>query len=344
MWAGTQGLILFSVVRSPQIFKTWFRLLLTAYVFSYTSFCRHGEVTHGIEAVCVHQREVAAQEWEGPLEFAALALWFDEHALYQQGRRKIDLEIRSPVFITRRFSFQGGNGRFLLLSELQACLWQLLQTHRMVEAGRNLWISSHPTPLPKQGHLWPVTQEHVPLDFNYLQVWRVHSTYEQLLLVFGHWFCLEQEKKKAFPGIQVTLPVFQFISRTLVLALGTTGKKLGPSILFAPSLQVFIYSDEIQLEPAHLWAEQSKHTQPFLTGKGLQFFASFLWPFLIPSAGAYWREASGGWWHRAALALLLNGEYRFTGVVFSRLVLPEGEKNHSFPLHCNCLDEWAMAG
>lgn len=66
----------------------------------------------------------------------------------------------------------------------------------MVEAGRDLWVSSHLTHLPKQGHLEPVSQVHVPLDFYYLQVSRVHSTYGQPLPVFGHWFCLEQDKKK----------------------------------------------------------------------------------------------------------------------------------------------------
>ncbi|PKU47740.1 hypothetical protein llap_1940 [Limosa lapponica baueri] len=40
--------------------------------------------------------------------------------------------------------------------------------HRMVEVGRDIWRSSSPTPLLKQGHPEQVTQDHVPSAFEYL--------------------------------------------------------------------------------------------------------------------------------------------------------------------------------
>jgi len=39
----------------------------------------------------------------------------------------------------------------------------LLQNHRMVKAGRDLWRSSGPTPLLSQCHLEPVAQDRVAL-------------------------------------------------------------------------------------------------------------------------------------------------------------------------------------
>ena len=42
------------------------------------------------------------------------------------------------------------------------------QNHRMVEAERDLWRSSGPTLLLKQGHLEPAAQDHVQTAFEYL--------------------------------------------------------------------------------------------------------------------------------------------------------------------------------
>jgi len=39
----------------------------------------------------------------------------------------------------------------------------------MVEVGRDLWGSSSPTPLPKQGHLEQAAKDHVKVDFEDLQ-------------------------------------------------------------------------------------------------------------------------------------------------------------------------------
>lgn len=45
---------------------------------------------------------------------------------------------------------------------------QNTQNHRMVEVGRDLYRSSGPNPLLKQGHLKPVAQDHVQMIFHCL--------------------------------------------------------------------------------------------------------------------------------------------------------------------------------
>jgi len=57
------------------------------------------------------------------------------------------------------------------------------QNHRLTEVGRDLWRSSGPTPLIKQGHLEPVVQDHVQTGFEYLQGWRLHSLSGKPVLV-----------------------------------------------------------------------------------------------------------------------------------------------------------------
>ena len=48
------------------------------------------------------------------------------------------------------------------------------QNHRMVGIGRDLWGSSCPTPLPKQGHLQQAAQDLVQSGLEYLQRRRLH--------------------------------------------------------------------------------------------------------------------------------------------------------------------------
>lgn len=45
----------------------------------------------------------------------------------------------------------------------------------MVEVGRHLWSSPGLTTLPKAGSARQVAQDHVQLDFEYLQEQRLHS-------------------------------------------------------------------------------------------------------------------------------------------------------------------------
>ena len=58
--------------------------------------------------------------------------------------------------------------------------------HRMVEVGRDLWRSSGPTSLLKQGHLKLVAQDHVQMDFEDLQGWRLHNLSGQPVLMLSH--------------------------------------------------------------------------------------------------------------------------------------------------------------
>lgn len=41
--------------------------------------------------------------------------------------------------------------------------------HRIIEVGRDLWRSSGPNPLLKQGHAEPIAQDYVQIPFEYLR-------------------------------------------------------------------------------------------------------------------------------------------------------------------------------
>ena len=72
------------------------------------------------------------------------------------------------------------------------------QGHCMAEVGRDLWRSSGPTPLLKQGHPEPVAQDH-----EYLQGWRLHNHLGQPVPVLGH-----PHSEKVFPDVQKLLLCF----------------------------------------------------------------------------------------------------------------------------------------
>ena len=54
------------------------------------------------------------------------------------------------------------------------------QNHRKAEVGKDLWRSSGPTPLLRQGHLDPDAQDNVQTAFQYFQRWRLHTSLENL--------------------------------------------------------------------------------------------------------------------------------------------------------------------
>jgi len=56
----------------------------------------------------------------------------------------------------------------------------------MLEIGRDLWRSSGPSPLLKQGHLEPIAQDHVQTSSEYLQIGRLHNTSRKSVPVLGH--------------------------------------------------------------------------------------------------------------------------------------------------------------
>jgi len=80
------------------------------------------------------------------------------------------------------------------------------QNHRMVGVGRDLCGSSHPTPLPKQGHLQQATQDLVQAGLEYLQRRRIHSLPGQPVPVLRH-----PQREEVLPHVQTELPVPQFV-------------------------------------------------------------------------------------------------------------------------------------
>jgi len=76
----------------------------------------------------------------------------------------------------------------------------------MVGVGRDLWGSSSPTPLPKQGHLEQAAQDLVQVGFEYLQRRRIHNPSEQPVPVLRH-----PQREEVLPHVQLELPVPQFV-------------------------------------------------------------------------------------------------------------------------------------
>jgi len=76
----------------------------------------------------------------------------------------------------------------------------------MLGVGRDLCGSSHPNPLPKQGHLLQAAQDRVQASLEYLQRRRIHNIPEQP--VSG--LCYPQSEE-VLPHVQTELPVVQFV-------------------------------------------------------------------------------------------------------------------------------------
>jgi len=90
-------------------------------------------------------------------------------------------------------------------SALPPCLL-LSQNHRMVGVGRDLWGSSRPTPMPKQGHLQQAAQDLVQAGLEYLQRGRIHNLSGQPVPVLHH-----PQSEEVLPHVQTELPVPQFV-------------------------------------------------------------------------------------------------------------------------------------
>lgn len=71
-----------------------------------------------------------------------------------------------------------------------------VRNHRIDGIGRNFWISSSPDPLLKQVHLEQIAQNHIQVNFEYLQKRRFHNFSAQPLPVLCH-----PHSKEAFPHI-----------------------------------------------------------------------------------------------------------------------------------------------
>ena len=80
------------------------------------------------------------------------------------------------------------------------------QNHRMVGVGRDLYGSSSPTPLPKQGHPEQAAQHRVQAGLEYLQRRRLHNLPGQPVPVLCH-----PQREEVLPHVQTELPVPQFV-------------------------------------------------------------------------------------------------------------------------------------
>jgi len=76
----------------------------------------------------------------------------------------------------------------------------------MVGIGKDLWGSSSPTPLPKQGHLQQAAQDLVQAGLECLQRRRHHNLPGQPVPVLHH-----PQSEEVLPQVQMELPVPQFV-------------------------------------------------------------------------------------------------------------------------------------
>jgi len=76
----------------------------------------------------------------------------------------------------------------------------------MVGVGRDLWGSSSPTPLPKQGHLQQAAQDLVQEGLVYLQRRRHHNPSGQPVPVLHH-----PQNEEVLPHVQMELPMLRFV-------------------------------------------------------------------------------------------------------------------------------------
>jgi len=81
--------------------------------------------------------------------------------------------------------------------------------YRIIGVGRDLWGSSTPTSLPKQGDLLQAAQELFQAGFEYLQRRRLHNPSGQPLPGLHH-----PQREKVLPHVQMELPMLQFVPVT----------------------------------------------------------------------------------------------------------------------------------
>ena len=93
--------------------------------------------------------------------------------------------------------------------------------------GKDLWRSSGPVLLPKQGQLEPFAQDRVQTAFEYLQGERLHNLFGNLLQC-----SVTLVVKKCFLMFRGNL--LWFCPLPFVLSLGTTEKSLALSSLHPP--------------------------------------------------------------------------------------------------------------
>ena len=85
--------------------------------------------------------------------------------------------------------------------------WQ--QNHRMLGVGRDLWGSSSPILLPKQGHLQEAAQDHVQAGLEYVQKRRLHNLPGQPVPVLRH-----PQREEVLPHVQMEPLLLQLVPIT----------------------------------------------------------------------------------------------------------------------------------
>ena len=116
----------------------------------------------------------------------------------------------------------------------------------MVGVGRDLYGSSSPTLLPKQGHLQQAAQDLVQAGLEYLQRRRLHNLPGQPVPVLHH-----PQSEEVLPHIQMELPVLQFVPIAPCPVTGHHWKELG-TILLTPTLQIFVSIYKVPSQPSLL--------------------------------------------------------------------------------------------
>jgi len=80
---------------------------------------------------------------------------------------------------------------------------RLPQNHRIAGVGRDLWESSSPLPLPRQGHLEQVAQDRIQAGFEYLQRRRLYILSGQPVPGLRH-----PQSGEVLPHVQTELPMY----------------------------------------------------------------------------------------------------------------------------------------
>ena len=137
------------------------------------------------------------------------------------------------------------------------------QNHRMFGVGRDLYGSSSPNPLPKQGHPEQAAQDLVQAGLEYLQRRRLYNLPGQPVPVLCH-----PQREEVLPHVQLELPLLQFVPVAPCPVTGHHWKESGP-ILLTPTLQIFVGIYKVPSQPSLLQAEQAQFPQPLLVGEML---------------------------------------------------------------------------
>lgn len=159
----------------------------------------------------------------------------------------------------------------------------------MAEFGVELWRLSSPT--AQTGPPRPVCPGACPDDFWISSRLETHNLSGQ---VHSH-----PHSKNVFPGFQREPPVF-VCAYYVWSCHWASPKRAWLHLLWTPSLQVFVYIDEVSLNL--LQAEQSQLCQPFLIGRMLQSLHHLCGPLLDSSVGSSKKPRTGHSTHKYGLA------------------------------------------